>query len=427
MLMLGVMLAVCNRGLVVVVGWLALGLGDGVRAAQEWPQFRGPKGDGHSPATQVPLEWSDTRNVAWKVAVPGRGWSSPVLGDGRIYLTSAITKGSDGALALSALALNADNGQVVWTTEVFLQGADAPSIHRKNSHASPTPILAGDRIYVHFGHMGTACLDLAGKILWKQTSLKYPPVHGNGGSPILVGDQLVMIADGGKDPFVASLRASDGEVLWKTPRQIDFANSFSFATPALIEAPGGKQIVAPAAGMIAAYSPQDGAELWRVRHSGWSVIPKPLYAHGLVFAGTGYETATTLAIRPGGKGDVTDTHVAWTIRKGAPNTPSFLLIGDELYLQADSGVLSCVDARTGAVHYQERACGQSSASPVFAAGRIYLLDEQGLGVVLAPGKEFKKLAENPLGERTLASYAVKDGALFIRSEEHLFRIEERSR
>ncbi|MCC7374164.1 MAG: PQQ-binding-like beta-propeller repeat protein [Verrucomicrobiales bacterium] len=419
------MLPVCNRLLASVIPFLCLA--QATLAVQEWPQFRGPRGDGHSSARQVPTEWSNSKNVAWKIAVPGRGWSSPVLGDGRVYLTSAIPKGDEGALTLCALALDADTGRVIWTSEVFVQGADAPAIHRKNSHASPTPILAGDRIYVHFGHMGTACLDLAGRVLWKQNSLKYSPVHGNGGSPILVGDQLFLIADGGKDPYVASLRASTGEVLWKTPRKIEFANSFSFATPALIEAPGGRQIVAPAAGMIAAYAPEDGTELWRVRHSGWSVIPKPVYAFGLVFAGTGYETATTLAIRPDGKGDVTESHVAWTIRKGAPNTPSFLLVGDELYLLADSGVLSCVDARTGTVHYQERACGQSSASPVFAAGRIYLLDEQGLGVVLAPGKEFKKLAENPLGERTLASYAVKDGALFIRSEEHLFRIEDRSR
>lgn len=422
--MLGVMLPACNRFLTalggIVIVWTASA--GSAWAAQEWPQFRGPKGDGHSPATRVPLEWSDSKNIAWKVAVPGRGWSSPVLGDGRVYLTAAVPKGDDGTLALSAMALNADNGQTVWTTEVFVQGPDAPAIHRKNSHASPTPILAGDRIYVHFGHMGTACLDPSGRVLWRQSSLKYQPVHGNGGSPILVGDQLILIADGGADPFVAALKSADGAVAWKTPRNSHFQRTFSFATPALIDMGGRRQIVAPAAGIIAAYSPEDGKEIWRVRHEGWSVIPKPVFGHGLVFVGTGYETATTLAIRPDAQGDVTDTRIAWTIRRGAPNTPSFLLIGDELYLLADSGVLSCVDARTGNVHYQERACGQSSASPVYAEGRIYLLDEQGLGVVLAPGKEFKKLAENPLGERTLASYAVQDGALFVRSEEHLFRI-----
>ncbi|MBL9135968.1 MAG: PQQ-binding-like beta-propeller repeat protein [Verrucomicrobiales bacterium] len=422
--MLGLMLAACNRILLSMEGaaLLFLVLGRPVSAAQEWPQFRGPKGDGHSPAARVPLEWSDSKNVAWKVTVPGRGWSSPVLGDGRVYVTSAIPKGDDGALALSLMALNADNGQVIWSTEVFGQKADAPAIHRKNSHASPTPILAGDRIYVHFGHMGTACLDLAGQVRWRQTSLNYAPVHGNGGSPILVGNLLVLIADGGSDPFVAALKTTDGSVAWRTPRNSQFPRTFSFATPTLIEAAGRRQIIAPAAGLIAAYSPDDGKELWRVRHEGWSVIPKPVFGHGLVFVGTGYETATTLAIRPDADGDATETHVAWTIRRGAPNTPSFLLIGDELYLLADSGVLSCVDARTGSVHYQERACGQSSASPVYAAGRIYLLDEQGLGVVLAPGKEFRKLAENALGERTLASYAIQEGALFIRSEEHLFRI-----
>lgn len=387
----------------------------------DWPQFRGPSGDGHSKAKHVPLQWDATHNVAWKVATPGRGWSSPVLARGRIYLTSAIPK-AGGGLDLTALCVDATTGRSIWQTSVFEEGPDAPAIHRKNSHASPTPIVDGKRVYVHFGHMGTAALDLEGKVIWRNTSLKYNPTHGNGGTPILVGNRLVFSCDGATDPFVVALNKSDGSVAWKTARSPSIKLTFSFATAEVIEFHGKKQIISPASGLIAAYDPEDGHELWRARHEGWSVIPKPVFAHGLVFAGTGYETPTTIAIRPDGSGDVTDTHIAWTLRKGAPNTPSFLVVGDELYLLADSGVLSCLDAKSGKVHYQERACGQSSASPVYAEGRIYLLDEQGLGVVLAPGKEFKKLAENPLGERTLASYAMTDGALFIRSEENLFRI-----
>lgn len=233
---------------------------------------------------------------------------------------------------------------------------------------------------------------------------------------------LIFSCDGGTDPFVVALKASDGSVRWKVDRHSTFPRTFSFATAAYTEFKGRKQIISPASGFVASYDPKDGKELWRARYGGWSVIAKPVFLDDLTFISTGYEAPTVIAVRMDGTGDVTDSHIAWTLRRGAPNTPSFLILGQELYLLADNGVLSCVDAKTGTAHYQERACGQSSASPVFADGRIYLLDEQGLGVVVAPGKEFKKLAENDLKERTLASYAVTDGALFIRSEENLFRI-----
>ncbi len=401
--------------------FFALLLGATSSALAQWPQFRGPNGDGHSSAKKVPLHWSASENVAWKIAVPGRGWSSPVLADGKVFLTSAVGP-ADGPLALSALAFDATSGKLLWSTGVFTNDAVASGIHRKNSHASPTPILDGDRVYVHFGHRGSAALDTQGRVLWRQTGLTYNPVHGNGGSPVLHQGKLIYLADGAEAPFIAALKAETGEVAWRVARVTDFPRTFSFATPSVFAMDGKQVLVAPASGFIAGHDPADGRELWRVRHAGWSVIPKPVMAHGLIFAGTGYETATTVAIRPGGAGDVTETHLAWTLRRGAPNTPSFLAVGEELYLLSDSGILSCVDARTGTPHYQERACGQSSASPILAEGRIYLLDEQGLGVVIQPGRTYQKLAENALGERTLASYAVMDGALFLRSEEHLFRI-----
>lgn len=388
--------------------------------AADWPQFRGPTGDGHSPARHVPQHWSATNQVAWKVPVSGQGWSSPVLDHDVVYLTSAA-QGASG-LRLLALAFDARTGKSLWETEVFAPQDGFSQLHRKNSQASPTPVIEGNRVFVHFGHLGTACLSRDGKILWQQNDLRYNPVHGNGGSPIVVDDKLVFTADGAENPALIALDKSTGKLAWRTDRQAGHPKNFSFATPTLIRVGNQPQIIAPASGIIAAYRPDNGQEIWRVRHDGFSVIPKPVFAHGLLFAGTGYEAPTAIAIEPKGTGDITDAGLKWTLRKGAPNTPSFLVVGEELYLLADNGVLSCVDPRTGKVHYQERACGQSSASPVFAEGRIYLLDEQGLGVVIAPGKEFKKLAENPLGERTLASYAVTDGALFIRSEAGLYRI-----
>ncbi|MFN0066476.1 MAG: PQQ-binding-like beta-propeller repeat protein [Limisphaerales bacterium] len=391
-------------------------------AGRDWPAFRGPAGDGHSAATNVPVAWTATSNVAWKVAVPGRGWSSPVVAAGRLYLTAAIP-GEGDRLDLAALALDASTGRELWRTAVIRQDGAAPGIHRKNSHASPTPIVADGRLYVHFGHRGTACLDLEGKVLWRQTALEYPPFHGNGGTPVLWRDLLIYSADATENPFVVALDTATGEVRWKVPRVTDHPRKFSFSTPTVIEIAGRPQLISPGSGVVDALDPATGAGIWRARYDGFSVIPKPVFGHGLVFVGTGYEAPTAIAIRvDGAAGDVTDTHVAWTLRRSAPNTPSFLLVGDELYLLADSGVMSCVDARTGTVHWQERVCGGASASPVLAGGRIYVQDEQGKGVVLSAGKEFRKLAENPLGERTLASYAVTDGALFIRSEENLFRI-----
>lgn len=391
--------------------------------AENWPDFRGPTGQGLSESRGLPLKWSDTENVAWKQEVPGLGWSSPVVVDKRIYLTTAVPAESSGDQELRALCLDAGNGQIVWNTLVFEQrGADAPAIHGKNSHASPTPLVQGKRLYVHFGHQGTACLDLRGRVIWRNSELKYPPVHGNGGTPVLVQDRLVFSCDGGDDPFVVALSAKKGEVVWKTPRDVETSKKFAFSTPLLITVGGQPQVVSPGAGMVGAYDPRDGREIWRVRYDGYSVIPRPVFGHGLVFIGTGYDSPSVLAIRPDGTGDVTDTHVAWTVAQAAPHSPSLLLVGDALYMVSDRGVASCLDAKSGEKIWQERIGGNFSASPVYADGRIYLQSEDGVGTVIQAGTAFEQLATNPLNERTLASYAISDGSIFIRSDKHLFRI-----
>lgn len=388
-------------------------------AATDWPQFRGPGGDGHSSAKNLPLTWDATKNVAWKTEVPGKGWASPALFKNRLYLTTAEEVGSD--LSLRALCHEAATGKPLWATEIFL----TPPVkhHAKNSQASPTAIVDGDRIYVHFGHYGTACLDLAGKIVWKQTELKYSPVHGNGGSPILVGNALIFSCDGGSDPFVVALDKASGKVLWKVKRATTAKRNFSFSTPTLITVKGQPQLITPGSGAVCALDPKTGAELWRCRYGeGYSVIPKPVFGHGMIYLSSGYDKPILLAIRVDGKGDVTDTHIAWKLEKGAPHTPSPLLVGNELYVVSDAGIATCLDAKTGTVHWSERVGGNYSASPLLADGRIYLQNETGTGVVLKPGKTFEKLAENALGEKTLASYAVTDGAFFIRSDKHLYRI-----
>lgn len=387
----------------------------------DWPEFRGPTGQGHASATGLPLQWNAASHVAWRVAIEGEGWSSPVLKAAKLYLTSAVLNA--GKETLRVLSLDARSGKILWNVAV-LTPERSPGIHPKNGHASPTSIIEGDRLYVHFGHQGTACLDLTGKILWRNTGLPYSPVHGNGGSPIIVDDLLIFSSEGERDPFVAALDKATGSIRWKTARVTPANKKFSFSTPLLITVAGQKQVISPGSGAVCAYDPKDGRELWRVRYGqGYSVIPRPVFGHGMIFIGTGYDSPSIYAIKvEGASGDVTDSHVAWTLKKGAPYTPSLLLVGEELYAVSDNGIASCLDAKTGAVHWQERTGGECSASPIFADGRIYVQNETGTGVVLQPGKEFKKLAENPLGERTLASYAVDDGTLYIRSAQHLFKI-----
>lgn len=394
----------------------------------DWPEFRGPTRDGIADVNYLPLQWSDTTNVAWRVPLLGEGWSSPVVVNERLYLTAAVPVDdpSSGDFQLTALCLDAATGKTLWQTNLFAQQADAaPKIHSKNSHASPTPIVAGQRLYVHFGHMGTACLDLSGKVLWKNDSIRYSPVHGNGGSPILVGDCLIFSCDGAREPFVVALETSSGKQRWKTPRPNDPPKKFAFSTPQLIEVAGKPQVVIPGAGCVCAYDPATGEELWHVDHEGYSVIPRPIFAHGLVFVSTSYDRASVMAIRPDGRGDVTDTHVAWTIKKAAPHTPSLMVVGDELYMVSDGGVASCLDAKSGDEVWQQRLGGNYSASPVFAAGRIYFQDEDGTCHVIAAARTFEKLAENKLPERTLASYAIDEGVIYLRGDKHLYRLQEK--
>jgi outer membrane protein assembly factor BamB len=328
--------------------------------------------------------------------------------------------------SLRALCLNAKTGETIWDTEVFRQdGSQAPGIHSKNSHASPTPLTDGQHLFVHFGHQGTACLDQKGNLIWTNRDIHYQPVHGNGGAPILADRALAFSCDGYEQPFVIALDRAKGTALWKTARNTDSFKKFSFSTPLLITVNGKQQIISPGSGAVCAYDPATGQEIWRVKYEGYSVIPRPVFGHGLVFVSSGFESPNLLAIRPDGQGDVTTTHVAWTLRKGAPLTPSPLLVGDEVYLVSDSGIASCVDAKTGKVHWQERIGGSYSASPLYADGKIYCQSEEGTGVVLKAGKRFEVLARNSLGERTLASYAASDGAFFIRTEKHLYRIQER--
>ena len=385
-------------------------------SGQDWPEFRGPDGQGISTERDLPIEWSEARNVVWKAAVPGRGWSSPVVAGGRVWITSAT---GDRDVSLRALAFDVETGHELVNTEVFRIRGGA-SINPKNSHASPSPIVDGDRVYVHFGAQGTAALTTAGEVVWK-TRFSYESQHGAGGSPVLFEDLLILSCDGVDTAFVVALDKRTGKTRWKTFRRQPWDQAYS--TPLVIRTGERTQVVSVGAFRAVAYDPASGKEIWRVAYAdGFSNVPRPVYGNDLVYIATGFQQPTLIAVRPGGSGDVTKTQVAWTLTRGAPLTPSPLLVGGELYVVNDSGIASCLEAKTGEIIWQARLSGTFSASPVFADGRIYFLSEQGVATVIAPGREFRRLAANRLDGAILASPAVASGSIFIRTESHLYRI-----
>ncbi len=404
----------------------------------DWPQFRGPFGDGQV-AQDIPIQWSAAENALWRTELPGEGWSSPIIVQGAIYLTAAIpqtnatnnsanatdqTKAETIDLELCLLAIDAASGKLINRIPLFVEhGASAPKIHQKNSHASPTPFFDGEHLYVHFGHQGTACVALDGNVLWRNDSLAYPPVHGNGGSPIVVGQQLIFSRDGKDISEVTALDKSTGQIAWQTQRDVETGKRFSFCTPLVLELNGRTQLIVPGSDVVQSLNPSDGTEIWRVRYEGYSVIPKPIYHAGLVFISTSYDRPSLLAIDPTGSGDVTETHVRWTTSSAAiPHTPSLVALDGKVAMVSDKGIAACYDAATGEELWKERIGGNYSASPLLVGTHLHLLSEEGDYTVLDIAGQPQELAKTKLGERTLASPAAIDGDLILRSDKALYRI-----
>jgi outer membrane protein assembly factor BamB len=413
----------CLRTLPVLV---ALGTG---LAAEDWTAFRGPDGSGHSPATGLPVEWSESRNVVWKAAVHGRGWSSPVVLGDQVWLTTATPDGTE----LSAIAFDRDDGSVLLDEIVF--EVERPEDTRQyNSYASPSPVIEEGRVYVHFGSYGTAALDTrTGEAIWSRRDLPCNHWRGPGSSPILHGDLLIVHFDGYDYQYAVALDKHTGRTVWKADRTHDFGTDDGdqmkgFATPIVIEAAGRSQLISPAAKAVVSLDPATGRELWRARYEQHSPATRPLFAHGLVYVSTGFGKASLLAIRPDGEGDVTDTHVAWRALKGIGSKPSPLIVDDLVYAVSDSaGVATCLDALTGEEVWQHRIGGRAhSASPLFADGALYFFAEDGTASMLEPGREFHELGRARLGEEgVMATPAIAGRSIFLRTESHLYRIEKR--
>lgn len=386
----------------------------------EWSQFRGVHSDAHAVGVQVPMEWSDTQNVDWKIKIPGLGWSSPVVVDDKIFVTTAVAQGE--GLSLRAMAIDAKTGTTLWDQEIR-SIPKAPSIHSKNSHASPTPIVRDGAVFVHFGTLGTARLHAAtGKIQWICNELDYSPMHGSGGSPVLRDGKLVIVCDGSTNPFVCAVNAETGKVAWKTPRSVQAKISHSFVTVNIAEVDGKPQVLAPGPDHFAAYDLQTGHELWRVMAPGWSVCPQPVLFEDLVIYNHDYDNPELMAVKLGGKGDVTESNVVWKSQRGAPSTPTPLLIDGDLYFVSDNGVASCVDAKTGNRHWMERLGGNYSASPVFVNGLVLFMNETGLATWVQPKQTFQVVGKNEVSGRTFATPAFSSDAMYLRTDEHLLKI-----
>ncbi len=383
---------------------------------QDWPEFRGPTGQGYSEVEGLPLTWNETENVRWKTKIPGSGWSSPAIQGDRIWLTTATGEGK----SLRAVSVDLNTGTLQQNLEIFRLKSRVP-INEKNSYASPTPVLDGDRIYLHFGAFGTACITQSGEIVWK-TSLEYDNgQHGPGGSPVIYGNSLIVSCDGRDVQYVVALDKHTGEIQWKKRRR----GHQAYTTPLIVRLPQGDQVISPGAFRATAYDPGTGKEIWYVDYGdGFSNVPRPVYGNGLAYICTGFQQPSLLAVRVDGRGDVTRSHVVWTCTRGVSLTPSPLLVGEELYMISDNGIATCLNAGTGNEYWRVRIGGNHSASPIYADGRIYFLSEEGESVVIGPGRQFKKLATNRLDGRTLASMAVSNRSIYVRTQTHLYCLSE---
>lgn len=426
----------------------------GAFAADEWPQFRGPQGDGHSTATNLPVEWDvkTGKNIAWKAALPGEGHSSPVISGDQIWVTTAVIKpfteaekkkrldevpnsrGLDLAdqVILRAVCVDRESGEISKNIKLFTIETPEP-VHALNSYASPTPVIEKGRLYCHFGTYGTACVETkTGDILWSNRKLKIDHQNGPGASPILWKDLLIAQYDGIDRQFVAALNKRTGDVAWNVKRSGELPQRREFqkayATPHIVVTGGHPVLISPGSDWVYGYNPANGEELWRIRYGqlGFSTVPRPVIGHGMAFVVTSFMKSRLLAVRYDGEGDVSSSHVVWKSDRQIPQKPSVLLVGDHLYLVNDAGIATALDAKTGKEVWRERLNGKFAASPLYADGRIYACGQEGKVTVFAPDDKFKSLAVNEMPDGIMASPAAVGSELYIRTESQLVRIEKPS-
>ena len=416
-------------------------------ALADWPQWRGPGGQGHAESTQLPAEWSEGKNVTWRTELPGRGWSSPVILGNQVWVTAAhetvaseekkkerlkANTGSQPLTVLSevrihALCVDKSSGKIVKDIELLKK--EAPQwVHQTNSYASPTPILEAGKLYCQNGSYGTACLDTqSGKVLWINQDLWVMHENGPGGSPILWNDLLIFHMDGSDRQFIAALDKRTGRLAWQTRRSGEMNSNpqlkKAYGTPVVTKVHGRDVVISPAADWLYGYDPASGEELWKVKYGslGFSIVPKPVVGDGMVYIGTSFMRPQLIAF------NITKAkpEIAWASKRSVPAVSSPILVGKEIYFVSDSGgIVTCLDAKTGREQWRERIGGNHGASPTFVGGRLLFHSKEGETTVLKPGQKFKILARNKLDGAHHASAAVSDDALFLRTEKAIYKIEK---
>lgn len=419
-------------------------------AEANWPSFRGPSGQGRTAEAKLPLNWSETENVTWKTAIPGKGWSSPVLRGDAIWMTTAVESNATPAeqaellkdekqpkqrqvaktISLRAVCVDRVSGELIKDIDLLtVENPDA--IHLLNSYASPTPVLEEGRLYCHFGTFGTVCIDTnTNERIWER---QFPLKHavGPGSSPVMWRDHLVLVCDGMEAQYVMALDKDTGDVVWKTNRPPmkgddgDFHKAFS--TPLVADWNGSAQLLVPGAQWFVSYEPATGKMLWHINHGkGFSNVAAPAFADGISYLITGFTKPELWAIPVSGRGELTRDGVLWEQKRQIPTKPSPALIDRSIYVINDKGVLSCVDIDSGSIRWTGRVGGNHSASPIFNNDRMYFCSQEGKTTVVRPNPEkFESLAVNELDGQLMASPVPSNGALYIRSDSHLYRIEEK--
>lgn len=408
-----------------------------------WPGYRGPNGDGRAEAANLATTWSESENIRWKAAIHGKAWSSPVILGNEVWLTTADelhdettppAKGGKGKsmdnpvkeVTFFAVCVDRATGKVL--KDVKLGSEKNPAFcHPFNSYASSTPFLEPGRLYAHFGSHGTWCIDTeSGKILWERRDLPCNHFRGPASSPVVGGDLIYLIFDGVDQQYVAALDKKTGTLVWKTDRNISYSSNNgdlkkAYATPSLIAVDGKQELVCPSAECTIAYDPKTGKELWRIPHGGMNGSGRPVLSDGLLYLTSGHN-GKLLAIKPNGSGTLPKEQIAWQAGKNVPSRPSVLVDGDLVYMVSDNGIASCLDAKTGKVHWSERLDGEFSSSPILAGRHVYFCNQIGKTFVVSTGKTFNLVAENRLDGGFMASPAVAGGDLFLRTKTHLYCI-----
>jgi outer membrane protein assembly factor BamB len=404
-------------------------------ADDNWPEFRGPTGDGRSSATSLPTQWSENQNVRWKTAIHDKGWSSPVIWDKQIWVTTATEKGDK----LYAVGLDRETGKVLHDLLVFEVSRPDPKDPYHvwkgyNSYASPTPAIEEGHIYVHYGVGGTACIDTqTGKILWKRNDLPCNHHRGAASSPVLFEDLVILTFDGFDQQYLIALNKKTGETVWKRDRdfhaeKVDGDLRKAYSTPSLIAVGQEKQLVSASAGSTGAYNPKTGEEIWRVVHGGMNSSVRPVFAQGLVFTCSSDGGLQLVAIKPEGKGNITKSNIAWTSSKGVPNRSSPIVVDDKMFMVNSGGIVTCISLKDGKEINKTRLEAKGakfSSSPILSEGKIFTFDENGNGYVVAATPELELIGTNKLAAGCRGSPAAVGHSLFARTDTHLYCLEEK--